>query len=216
PLRKIQVYASIILEKYNSEIPEVVNANILRMQASAAKMQKLIEALVSYASLMYEDAKFEPVDLNTVIKEVVADLQEEIEDKKVTIDISTLPTVNGINFQLQQLFVNIISNSIKFAKKDVPLLIKISSSLTTDSIGTIYEAQSKQWFKITVVDNGIGFNDSYKYDIFKVFQRLHTNQYNGSGIGLAICKKIVESHNGYITAVGELNKGAHFDIYLPV
>lgn len=216
PLRKIQVYASIILEKYNSEIPDVVNANILRMQASAAKMQKLIEALVSYASLMYEDAKFEPVDLNTVIKEVVADLQEEIREKNVKIDISTLPTVNGINFQLQQLFVNIISNSIKFAKKDVPLHIKISSSITTDSATNIYEAQSKQWFKITLVDNGIGFNDSFKNDIFKVFHRLNTNQYVGSGIGLAICKKIVESHNGYITAIGEIDKGAQFDIYLPV
>ena len=216
PLRKIQVYASIILEKYNSEIPDVVNANILRMQSSAAKMQKLIEALVSYASLMYEDAKFESVDLNTVIKEVVSDLKEEIEDKNVTIDISTLPTVNGINFQLQQLFVNIISNSIKFAKKDIPLLIKISSSITTDSAATIFEAQSKQWFKITLVDNGIGFNESFKNDIFKVFHRLNTNQYKGSGIGLAICKKIVESHNGYITAAGEINKGAQFDIYLPV
>ncbi|MBC7605449.1 MAG: histidine kinase, partial [Burkholderiales bacterium] len=112
--------------------------------------------------------------------------------------------------------VNIISNSIKFAKKDIPLLIKISSSITTDSAATIYEAQSKQWFKITLVDNGIGFNDSFKNDIFKVFHRLNTNQYVGSGIGLAICKKIVESHNGYITAVGEINKGAQFDIYLPV
>ena len=172
PLRKIQVYASIILEKYNSEIPEVVNANILRMQASAAKMQKLIEALVSYASLMHEEAKFESVDLNTMIKEVVTDLHEEIEDKDVTIDISALPTVNGINFQLQQLFVNIISNSIKFAKKDIPLLIKISSSITTDSTATIYEARSKQWFKITLADNGIGFDDSFKNDIFKVFHRL--------------------------------------------
>jgi light-regulated signal transduction histidine kinase (bacteriophytochrome) len=216
PLRKIQVYASIILEKYNSEIPEVVNANIQRMQASAAKMQKLIEALVSYASLMYEEAKFESVDLNAVIKEVVADMQEEIREKNVTIDISPLPTVDGINFQLQQLFVNIISNSIKFAKKDIPLLIKISSSITTDSATNIYEAQSKQWFKITLVDNGIGFNDNFKNDIFKVFHRLNTNQYVGSGIGLAICKKIVESHNGYITAIGEINKGAQFDIYLPV
>lgn len=216
PLRKIQVYASIILEKYSSEIPDVVNTNILRMQSSAAKMQKLIEALVSYASLMHEDVKFESVDLNTVIKEVVADLQAEIEDKDVTFDISTLPTVNGINFQLQQLFVNIISNSIKFAKKDVPLLIKISSSITTDSMATISEAQSKKWFKITLVDNGIGFNDSFKNDIFKVFHRLNTNQYVGSGIGLAICKKIVESHNGYITAMGEIGKGAQFDIYLPV
>ncbi len=216
PLRKIQIYASIILEKYSKEIPDVVHSNIVRMQASAAKMQNLIEALVSYASLMHEDAKFEKVDLNSVIKEVVRDLNEEIEEKGATIDISTLPTVKGINFQLQQLFVNIISNSVKFANPDVPLIIKISSIKTTDNPATIAGEPLKQWFKISFADNGIGFNNSFKNDIFKVFHRLHANQYIGSGIGLAICKKIVESHNGYITATGDINKGAQFDIYLPV
>ncbi len=215
PLRKIQIYASIILEKYSHEIPGTVNTNIVRMQASAAKMQRLIEALVSYASLMYEEAKFEKVDLNSVIKEVVMDLKEEIEEKGATIDISTLPTVKGINFQLQQLFVNIISNSIKFANPDVPLIIKISSTKTTDNPATIAGEPLKQWFKISFIDNGIGFNNSFKNAIFKVFHRLHANQHTGSGIGLAICKKIVESHNGYIIATGDINKGAQFDIYLP-
>ena len=144
------------------------------------------------------------------------DLKEELEEKDVTIDISTLPTVNGINFQLQQLFVNIISNSIKFANQDVPLIIKISSTKTTDNPATIAGEPLKQWFKISFVDNGIGFNNSFKNDIFKVFHRLHANQYTGSGIGLAICKKIVESHNGYITATGIINKGSQFDIYFPV
>jgi light-regulated signal transduction histidine kinase (bacteriophytochrome) len=216
PLRKIQIYASIILEKYSDEIPEVVNANIVRMQSSAAKMQRLIEALVSYASLMYEEAKFEQVDLNSIIKEVVMDLKEDLEEKGVTIDISTLPTVKGINFQLQQLFVNIISNSIKFANQDVPLIIKISSTKTTDNPASTTGEPPKQWFKITFSDNGIGFNNKFKNDIFKVFHRLHTSQYTGSGIGLAVCKKIVESHNGYIIATGETDKGAQFDIYLPV
>lgn len=216
PLRKIQIYASIILEKYSNEIPYIVHSNIVRMQASAAKMQKLIEALVSYASLMYDDARFEPVDLNNVIKEVFKDIKEEIEEKGATIDISILPTVKGINFQLQQLFVNIISNSIKFTNPDVPLIIKISSTKTTEHPTTSAGEPLKQWFKISFADNGIGFNNRFKNDIFKVFYRLHANQYTGSGIGLAICKKIVESHNGYITATGDINKGSQFDIYLPV
>ena len=215
PLRKIQIYASIVLEKYSNDIPDVVNSNIMRMQSSAAKMQRLIEALVSYASLMYDDAKFEVVDLNSVVKEVVMDLKEEIEEKGVTIDISTLPNVKGINFQLQQLFVNIISNSIKFASQDVPLIIKISSTKFTGNHETITGEQPREWFKISFSDNGIGFNNSFKNDIFKVFNRLNANQYTGSGIGLAICKKIVESHNGYIIATGDVNKGAQFDIYLP-
>ena len=216
PLRKIQIYASIILEKYSKEIPDVVHSNIARMQASAAKMQKLIEALVSYASLMYEDEKFEKVDLKSVIKEVVKDLKEEIEEKGATIEISTLPTVKGINFQLQQLFVNIISNSIKFANPAVPMIIKISSTKFTGNPPTVTGESLKQWFKISFFDNGIGFNNSFKNDIFKVFHRLHANQYTGSGIGLAICKKNVESHNGYITATGDINKGSQFDIYFPV
>lgn len=216
PLRKIQIYASFILEKYSNEIPEAASANIVRMQASAAKMQKLIEALVSYASLMYEDARFEPVDLNSVIKAVVMDLKEEIEEKGATIDIGTLFIVKGISFQLQQLFVNIISNSIKFANQDVPLIVKISNTKTTDNPATIKGEMPRQWFKISFNDNGIGFNNSSKNDIFKVFHKLHANQYRGSGIGLAICKKIVESHNGNIFATGALNKGARFDIYLPM
>jgi two-component system, chemotaxis family, sensor kinase Cph1 len=215
PLRKIQIYASIVLEKYSNDIPDIVNSNIMRMQASAAKMQRLIEALVSYASLVYDDAKFETVDLNSVAKDVVMDLKEEIEDKGATIDISILPNVNGINFQLQQLFVNIISNSIKFANQDVPLVVKISSTHFTGNPENITGELHKEWFKISFTDNGIGFNNSFKNDIFKVFNRLNANQYTGSGIGLAICKKIVESHNGYIIATGEINEGAQFDIYLP-
>jgi two-component system, chemotaxis family, sensor kinase Cph1 len=215
PLRKIQIYASIVLEKYSNDIPDIVNSNIVRMQASAAKMQRLIEALVSYASLVYDDAKFEMVDLNSVAKDVVMDLKEEIEEKGATIDISTLPDVKGINFQLQQLFVNIISNSIKFANQDVPLVVKISSTKYTGIPETITGELPREWFKISFADNGIGFNNSFKTDIFKVFNRLNANQYTGSGIGLAICKKIVESHNGYIIASGDVNKGSQFDIYLP-
>jgi signal transduction histidine kinase len=164
---------------------------------------------------VYDDAKFETVDLNSVAKDVVMDLKEEIEEKGATIDISTLPDVNGINFQLQQLFVNIISNSIKFANQNVPLVVKISSTQFTGNPENITGELQKEWFKISFSDNGIGFNNSFKNDIFKVFNRLNANQYTGSGIGLAICKKIVESHNGYIIATGEVNKGAQFDIYLP-
>jgi signal transduction histidine kinase len=171
--------------------------------------------LVSYASLVYDDAKFETVNLNSVLKEVVMDLKEEIEEKGATIDIGTLPDVDGINFQLKQLFVNIISNSIKFANQDMPLVVKIGSTKFTGNPENTTGEMRTRWFKISLADNGIGFNNSSKNDIFKVFNRLNANEYTGSGIGLAICKKIVESHNGYIIATGEINKGAQFDIYLP-
>ncbi len=216
PLRKIQMYASIVLEKYSNEIPDTVSSNIVRMQASAAKMQKLIEALVSYASLMYDDARFEPVDLNDVLTEVISDLKETLEEKGAVIDAGNLPTVNGIAFQLHQLFVNIISNAIKFAKQDVPVIIKISSTKFTAASATNTGKPLGQWFKISFADNGIGFNTAFKNDIFKVFHRLHTNLYTGSGIGLAICKKIAEANGGYIEAESIEGEGATFTVFLPM
>jgi two-component system, chemotaxis family, sensor kinase Cph1 len=214
PLRKIQMYASVVLEKYSSEIPDIAKSNIVRMQASAAKMQRLIEALVSYASLMYEDAKLEQVDLNAIMKEVMLELKENLEETGAVIEVGVLPTVNGIAFQLQQLFINIISNALKFSKEHVPAVIKISCTRVSAAPGTITTQAVKAGYKISFADNGIGFKAAFKNDIFKVFHRLHTNQYHGSGIGLAICKKIAEANGGYIEAESIEGEGATFTVFL--
>jgi two-component system, chemotaxis family, sensor kinase Cph1 len=214
PLRKIQMYASVVLEKYSSEIPDIAKSNIVRMQASAAKMQRLIEALVSYASLMYEDNKLEQVDLNVIMKEVMLELKENLEETGAVIEVDVLPTVNGIAFQLQQLFINIISNALKFSKEHVPAVIKISCIKVPAASGTITAHSAKAGYKISFADNGIGFKATFKNDIFKVFHRLHTNQYHGSGIGLAICKKIAETNGGYIEAESTEGEGATFTVFL--
>jgi two-component system, chemotaxis family, sensor kinase Cph1 len=217
PLRKIQIYASLILEKQRDQIPEGVINNIVRMQTSAAKMQLLIEDLMAYTRIVNEEIRFESVDMNVSLEEVEADLRENIEEKKVTLSWGLMPIIKGIPFQIRQLFINLISNSIKFAKTDVPSIIHINCEEVSDhSIDAIPKKNSKAYYKITTSDNGIGFDPAYKSDILKIFQRLHANQYQGTGVGLAICKKIVEAHGGVMEADGKENGGATFTTYFPV
>jgi two-component system, chemotaxis family, sensor kinase Cph1 len=217
PLRKIQIYASLILEKQRNLIPEGVLTNIIRMQASAAKMQLLIEDLMAYTRIVNEEIRFVPVDMNVSLEEVKVDLMESIEEGKATLTWGKMPTINGIPFQIRQLFINLISNSLKFSKVYVPAVIRIDCEKVSDHfIDAITKKNSKVYYKVTTTDNGIGFDPVYKNDILKIFQRLHSNQYAGTGVGLAICKKIVEAHGGVMEADGNENSGATFTTYFPV
>jgi two-component system, chemotaxis family, sensor kinase Cph1 len=217
PLRKIQIYASLILEKQQGQIPEGVLKNISRMQTSAAKMQLLIEDLMAYTKIVNEEVRFADVDMNLCLIDVKEVLKDSIEERNVNLSWGLLPKIKGIPFQIRQLFINLVSNSIKFSKENVPCVIRIECEEVTDhSIGLLTKKNSKSYYKVTTSDNGIGFNSIYKNDILKIFQRLHTNQYHGTGIGLAICKKIVEAHGGLMEADGEENKGAVFTTYFPV
>jgi len=217
PLRKIQIYASMILEKERDQIPEGVLKNIIRMQASAAKMQLLIEDLMAYTRIVNEEIRFVEVDLNDSLLEVEAGLRDSIEERNVTLSWGLLPKIKGVPFQIQQLFTNLISNSIKFAKADTPSIIRIDCEVVNDySVDAILPKTSKAYYKISTVDNGIGFNPEYKRDILNIFQRLNANQYPGTGVGLAICKKIVETHGGVMEANGEENVGATLTMYFPV
>ena len=214
PLRKIQVYSSIILEREGDRIPDSVKENVLRMQKSAGKMQVLINDLLTYSKVINEDKRLEPTDLNEVIESILQDFKENIEEKKILIHIHNLPTVYGIQFQLRQLFLNLISNSIKFIRPGVQPVISISGeNVISDKINFA----SKNFYKIIIKDNGIGFDASYEEKVFKIFQRLHSQtEFMGTGIGLSICKKITELHGGYIEAHGVEGEGAKFTVYLPV
>jgi len=217
PLRKIQIYASIILQKHKAEIPELVITNILRMQSSAARMQNLIDALLSYTKVINEEKQLENIDLNEILNEIQADLNESIEDIKGSLQWDNLPTIQGITFLMKQLFENLINNSLKFTKEGRPPVIIVSSQLIIEKTMKITWPESENdYYKITVADNGVGFNPAYKKDLFKMFQRFHGQQYQGSGIGLAICQKIAEAHDGFIEAKGEEDKGASFNIYIPI
>jgi len=217
PLRKIQMYASIILEKHQTNIPEMVRTNLLRMQSSAARMQNLIDALLSYTKLINEEKKLENSDLNIILEEIQAELKENIEEKGGSLQWGNLPVIKGVTFLIRQLFENLINNSLKFTKEGRPPVISISSQLIDEkTMKDNWPNIKHDYHKITVADNGVGFNPVYKKDLFKMFQRFHGQQYAGSGIGLSICQKIAEAHGGFIDADGEEGKGAAFYIYIPV
>jgi light-regulated signal transduction histidine kinase (bacteriophytochrome) len=217
PLRKIQMYASIILEKHQTDIPEMVKTNLLRMQSSAARMQNLIDALLSYTKLINEEKKLENSDLNIILEEIQAELKENIEEKSGSLQWGNLPVIKGVTFLMRQLFENLINNSLKFTKEGRPPVISISNQLIDEkTMKNNWSNIKHDYHKITVADNGVGFNPVYKKDLFKMFQRFHGQQYTGSGIGLSICQKIAEAHGGFIDADGEEGKGATFNIYIPV
>jgi len=217
PLRKIQVYASIILQKHQADIPEMVTTNILRMQSSAGRMQKLIDSLLSYTKVINEEKQFVDCDLNVILDELQTSLKESIEEKGESLQWKNLPVIQGVRFLIKQLFENLINNSLKFTKEGRPPVITISSQLVDKkTVKDTMPNSEHDYYKITVADNGVGFNPAYKKDIFKMFQRFHGQQYSGTGIGLSICQKIAETHDGFIDAEGEEGKGAAFNIYFPV
>ncbi|MEO8770068.1 MAG: PAS domain S-box protein [Ferruginibacter sp.] len=218
PLRKIQTFASRIIEKEKDNLSESGIDLFSRMQRSAERMQALIDDLLAYSRTHTLERDFEKVNMNDIIQKVILDLKEEIQQKDATIHTKKTCELNIIPFQFQQLFYNLISNSLKFSKPGITLILTINSEYEKGenfkNEGLIDELN---YCHISVEDNGIGFEPQYAQRIFELFQRLHgKEQYAGTGIGLAIVKKIVDNHDGIITASGEPGKGARFDIFIPV
>ncbi len=216
PLRKIQTFANRITEK--ETLSDMGKDYFRRMQDAAQRMQLLIEDLLAYSRTSTTEKVFEKTDLNNLLVEVKHDLEQVIKENKATVNYSVLPELNIIPFQFRQLFTNIISNALKFSKQDVPSIITIGANLVKGDEIKVNELDTeKTYCHITISDNGIGFSPEYNARIFEVFQRLHgKHEYKGTGIGLAICKKIMENHNGSISALGEPGVGATFNMYVPV
>lgn len=217
PLRKIKTFSHLILEKEKNLSQEGKDC-FDRIIISAGRMQTLIEDLLSFSRTQIFENAFKPVDLNQVLDEVKALYYETINTGRLIFNIQPLPVIEGIAFQVQQLFENIISNSVKYSKPDQKIEINITCIITScEHLVVNSSEKSKDYYKISISDNGIGFDQKYAYKIFEIFQRLHgKNEYSGTGIGLSICKKIVENHKGFIKAKSELDKGSTFDIYLPL
>lgn len=218
PLRKIQTFATQIVDKEYHNLSDSGKDKFQRIQSAARRMQTLIEDLLAYSRTNTTERVFEMVSLHKIIKQVEDDLKEELHAKNVTMEVSETCNVYVISFQFRQLLNNLISNSIKFSSKTETPHIKIKSNIDLGrSLGNPQLINEIKYYHISISDNGIGFDQKYSEKIFEVFQRLHSNsEYNGTGIGLAIVKKIVDNHDGIIVAKGELNKGATFDIYIPV
>ena len=217
PLRKIQTFCSIILENENQNLSENGKYNFNRMQLAAGRMQQLIDDLLAFSRINTTELVFEKTDLKTIIEEVKTELKETIQEKNATIKATELGSANIIAFQFRQLIYNLISNALKFSDPGKPSHIIIKSRIIKGNIVNNKKLSSeKDYCHIMIKDNGIGFEPHFSERIFEVFQKLHSKEvYSGTGIGLAIVKKIVENHNGIIIATSELNKGATFDIYFP-
>jgi signal transduction histidine kinase len=217
PLRKIQMAASRIDQNDYMALSQKGRDHFIRMQEAAISMQALIDDLLTYSRTNSEERKFENMDIRLIVDEVRNELKDAIEEKGATIEVIDRCEANVIHFQFRQLMSNIISNALKFSKPDQPQRIVISSSLKKGSDCHVDKLiQDQEYCHIRIADNGIGFENIYKEKIFEVFQRLYGKEtYKGTGIGLAIVKRIVENHNGVITANGEPNKGSTFDIYIP-
>lgn len=218
PLRKIQTFSTQIMQNESQHLSESVKDKFHRMQNAANRMQTLIDDLLIYSRTNTQERKFEKVYLNSLIDEVKEDLKEELQQKNVRIELDEMFEMNIIPFQFRQLLFNLINNSLKFHNPTEHPHIKIKAGIVEGPKLNIQKlAKELTYYHISVSDNGIGFEQQYSEKIFEVFQRLHgKKEYNGTGIGLSIVKRIVENHNGIITAKGELNKGATFDIYIPV
>jgi hypothetical protein len=217
PLRKIQTFVSRLAEKENKNLSETGKEFMGRINNSVERMRILIEDLLQYSRTTKTEKVFEDTNLNELLDNAKLDLAQFIEEKGAKITNQPLPKLKVIPFQIQQLFINLINNSLKYSKADSIPEIKIScKKVTAVEENLIPKSNKEKFYKITFKDNGIGFEQEYAEKIFVLFNRLHNkNEYEGTGIGLAICKKIVENHRGFIFASGKPNAGASFTIYLP-
>lgn len=218
PLRKIQSFTSRFVEMEQASLSRHGHEMLQRIQRNAARMEELIRDLLAFARTSAEEHKFERVDLHEQLQQVIKDMEEAIIEKNAVIESARLPVLTGIPFQLHQLLTNLISNALKFSKQDVPLKLTVTADIVK---GEMIEGQPaiawRDYHRLVFTDNGVGFESEFNTRVFEVFQRLHSkSKYAGSGVGLAICKRIVENHEGLIMAHGETDKGAVFEVYLPV
>lgn len=216
PLRKIQTFSGRLMEKEIANLSESGLDQFRRIQKAAHRMQTLIEDLLSYSRASTELKQYEITDLHKLAQETAEEFKDEIRQNGGTIYIGSMCEVPVISFQFRQLLQNLISNSVKFADPDRPLRIEINGKI--EKADHLYPefTPGEEICHVQLKDNGIGFEKEFNEKVFEVFQRLHgRDKYKGTGIGLAIVKKIVENHNGLIKARGELGKGSCFDIYFP-
>jgi len=213
PLRKIQAFGDRLMQKESANLSGEGVDHLQRILNAASRMQNLINDLLRLSRLTSKTEPFIEINLNEILAHVKEDLEVLIEKNQAEIIAEDLPKIKADSTQIRQLFQNLISNSIKFSHPDKKPLIKITSSIFEEEN---YQGEKEIYVRILFEDNGIGFDEKYIEKIFTVFQKLHGQKYEGSGIGLAICKKIVSRHNGNIEAKSMLNNGATFIVTLPI
>lgn len=214
PIRKIATYSSLLTESKNSH-EELEKINHLKIiNKSALRLNSLVDDLVKY-SLSSTKTESKAVDLNIILKEVMDDLEITINENHASISVKELPVVDASSVQMRQVFSNLLTNAIKYRKQKIKPQIKITSEIIKR--GNDKKHPPKKYHKICVIDNGIGMDEEYLKKIFTIFQRLHKpHEYGGNGIGLAICKKIMENHSGTIDVKSTPGQGSSFNLYFPI
>ncbi len=214
PLRKIRMFISRIQGIDATSFPKGSLKYLEKINSSATRMQELILHLLTYSRIGKKLLPLEKLSLDHILRESLMEFEEDIQKENIDVEIHHLPDITGISFLIKQLFINLISNAIKFRKTNTPHKISIFSKISNLPDVT---TENSNFYEVTIKDNGIGFDPKHKTYIFKLFNRLHEKtEYQGTGIGLAICKKIMDSHNGFITADSKPNNGSEFKMYFPV
>jgi signal transduction histidine kinase len=205
PLRKVQTFSDRITTKYKDKLDEEGKVYLARMQESLGRMRGLIQDVLNYSRVQSSKKEWTMVDLNEVVRGVISDLEVRLEQSGGRVIVTPLPVVQANPLQMRQVFQNLLGNALKFKKIDAPPLVKVSAKVTNGN------------HEISVEDNGIGFEQQYAEKVFEVFQRLHSRgSYEGTGIGLAIVRKVLESHGGDVRAESTPGKGTLFLLTLPI
>jgi light-regulated signal transduction histidine kinase (bacteriophytochrome) len=213
PLRKIRTFSDLLFVKYQESLDTAAVNYITRIQNAAVRMQTLISDILAFSRINNEKDTFVNYNLNLILQEVLDELDATIQDKKARIEVEKLPFIDVNPGLIRPLFENLLSNALKYSKKDVAPVINIRSEIISATTST---KEPIPYCRIYVQDNGIGFDQIYAEQIFDMFRRLHVHsEFEGTGIGLTLCKKIVEKHNGFISVQSKVNKGSTFIISLP-
>ena len=219
PLRKIKTFSALLKDRFNEFLPEGAQELIIKITGSSERMSTLIKEVLDFSRILHGNLSFEKVNLNNIVRDIINDFDLLITEKDATIKFDKLPIIEAIPLQIKQLFNNLISNALKFSKKNINPVITISSKmLSNEELGKHKTLiQDNPYCEISIKDNGIGFEQQFSDQIFLIFHRLHgRNEFSGTGIGLALCKKIVVNHNGEIYAHSNETDGALFRILLPL
>jgi light-regulated signal transduction histidine kinase (bacteriophytochrome) len=217
PLRKVQAFSDRLRSKYRESLDEQGRDYLERIQGAAGRMQTLINDLLTYARVTTKAQPFVPTDLGVATRDVVADLEVRIEQVRGTVQVGDLPTVDADPVQVRQLMQNLIGNALKYHRPEVPPVVKVYLRPVPATRPAPGDPPQRELCEIAVEDNGIGFDEAYTDRIFTIFQRLHgRNEYEGTGVGLAVCRKISERHGGAITAKSTPGEGSTFLVTLPV
>jgi len=217
PLRKIHIFSERLYSEYGSQFDEKGKKYISRIQNATVRLQTLIKDIMTFSKISAEKGFFQVSDMTSLVNDVVTEMEDEVSEKKAKVSVEELPNIPVNPTLIRPLFHNLIHNALKYSRENINPVIRIYSEYDAGFSKANNQEVNNKYCRIFVEDNGIGFEQAYSEQIFDMFKRLHHhNEYEGTGIGLALCKKIVEEHNGYISARSIIGEGSTFIISLPV